>query len=277
MRYLHIFLPQKFKKLNKTKKEDKLVSNLQLVQSEKFGNVECDFYKNEADDLVMTADQLGSALGYSNPRESINKLVSRNKYLRSADFSAEVKMTSPGGRQETRIFNEDGIYEVTMLSKTSKAREFRAWVRKILKSLRKGEYILVKPQSEQDKLQIQKQRAEAMLLNARTRQAKLLLDMKKDKNLSSISLELLGINALEVLTNKQIGYRPEVEKTYSATDISQELGVSKQKIGSIANAHGLKTNEYGITVLDKSPYSNKQVETFRYNEKSRNRLWELLR
>ncbi|WXJ84170.1 hypothetical protein MTBGP_09600 [Moorella thermoacetica] len=34
--------------------------------------------------------------------------------------------------------------------------------------------------------------------------------------------------------------------------------------------------EYGISILDKSRYSNKQVATFRYNEKGRARLLELL-
>jgi prophage antirepressor-like protein len=40
------------------------------------------------------------------------------------EFSAEVKMTSPSGIQNTRAFTEDGIYEVTMLAKTEKAKSF---------------------------------------------------------------------------------------------------------------------------------------------------------
>ena len=48
------------------------------------------------------------------------------------------------------------------------------------------------------------------------------------------------------------------------------------KIGKTANANGLKTEEYGITVLDKSPYSAKQVATFRYNQKGVEKLAELL-
>ena len=41
--------------------------------------------------------------------------------------------------QNTRIFTEDGIYEVTMLSKTETGKKFRRVVRNIIKSLRKGE------------------------------------------------------------------------------------------------------------------------------------------
>jgi hypothetical protein len=145
----------------------------------------------------------------------------------------------------------------------------------VLESLRKGETVLVQPVTEDAKLQIQKQRAEAMLLNARTRQAKLILEMQKTGNLSPIAVELLGVNAVEVLTDQPVNYRPEVEKTYTATEIGEELGVSANKIGRIANANNLKTPEYGITVLDKSRYSNKQVSSFRYNEAGKQKLLEL--
>ena len=253
------------------------MNNLALIKSANFDEVQCDFYQDDQEQICMTAEQLGMALDYSTPRESINKLVSRNSYLRNPEFSAEVKMTSPQGTlQNTRVFTEDGIYEVTMLSKTEKAKEFRLWVRQILKSLRKGETILVQPPSEEAKLLIQKQRAEAMLLNARTRQAKLILDMQKNHTFSPVAVELLGVNALEMLTGQTIDYRPQIEKTYTATEIAEELGVTANKIGKIANANNLKTDEYGITVLDKSPYSNKQVASFRYNEKGRKQLHELI-
>jgi len=250
--------------------------SLSLIKSENFGNAQCDFYRNDQEQPCMTAEQLGLALGYSIPRESINKLVSRNEYLRQYDFSVEVKLTSTDGKQyETRVFSEDGIYEVTMLAKTEKAKEFRVWVRRVLKSLRKGEAILVRPQSEEAKLMIQKQRAEAMLLNARTRQAKLILDMQKNKNLSPVAVELLGINALEKIIDQPVMYRPEIQKTYTATEIANEIGISANALGKLANANGLKTDEFGITILDKSPYNSKQVPSFRYNDRGRTRLIEL--
>lgn len=223
----------------------------------------------------MTAEQLGSALEYSTPRESINKMVSRSGYLRQPEFSGEVKMTSPQGTlQSTRIFTEDGIYEVTMLSRQPKAQKFRAWVRAILKSLRKGETFVIKPQDE--KLAIQKQRAEAMLLNAKIRQAKLILKMQESGSLSPIAVELLNVNALEVLTDKPVSYRPETERIYTATEIANEIGTTAAMVGRTANLNNLKIRDYGIHVLDKSPYSNKQVAVFRYNEKGRQKLKELL-
>lgn len=252
--------------------------NLSLAVKEMFEGNEVEVYQLEDGSPVMIIDDLAKSLGYAD-KSGIEKMVERNEYLKSIEFSTTDKLSAvEGGRKvtrERRIFNEDGIYEITMLSKKPKAREFRAFVRNLLKKLRKGEYQVIQPQSEQDKLQIQKQRAEAMLLNARTRQAKLILDMQKNNTLSPVAVELLGINALEVLTDKETNYRPQVDKTYTATEIGKELGLSANKIGRIANKHNLKTKEYGIEVLDKSPHNNKQVPSFRYNEKGKRKLREL--
>ena len=45
------------------------------------------------------------------------------------EFSVVTKLVSTDGKQyNTRVFTEDGIYEVTMLAKTEKAKQFRATV-----------------------------------------------------------------------------------------------------------------------------------------------------
>lgn len=55
------------------------------------------------------------------------------------------------------------------------------------------------------------------------------------------------------------------EKHYSAKEVGEMLGCSANKIGKVANEHNLKTEAHGKLFLDKSPFSSKQVETFRYN------------
>lgn len=72
------------------------------------------------------------------------------------------------------------------------------------------------------------------------------------------------------LINPLVGYDaiplPEVAEHYhTAGEVGQMLGVSAQRIGRIANANNLKTDQYGKFFLDKSRHSNKQVEAFRYN------------
>lgn len=72
------------------------------------------------------------------------------------------------------------------------------------------------------------------------------------------SEKFLGINT---------GYRPPVaQQTYSASEIGERLGISGNKVGRLTKAHNLKTEEYGIWVLDQSSHSNKQVTSFRYYE-----------
>ncbi|MED3737244.1 BRO-N domain-containing protein [Virgibacillus pantothenticus] len=253
--------------------------NLSLAVKEVFEGNEVEVYWNEKNEPVMTIDDLAKALEYAS-KDGIEKIISRNEYIKSKEFSTTYNLSVvEGGREvtrERRIFNEDGIYEVTLLSKKPKARKFRAFVRELLKSLRKGELQLAKPQTEQDKLQIQKQRAEAMLLNAKTRQAKLILEMQKDKVLSPIAVELLGINAIEHITGKEAKTKPQIEKTYTATEIAKQLGITANKVGRIAKAHGLKTDEYGIWALDKAPHSSKQVSSFRYYENAIHKIKELL-
>lgn len=253
--------------------------NLSLATQQQFGSVMCDFWENENGDVFMTISQLAQALEYAS-KKGVEKLVADNDYLKGEEFSVVVPLSTgthgKGGTQKTRVFTEDGIYEVTMISKQPKAREFRAWVRKVLKALRKGEMVLAQPKTKEAELEIKRINAEARLRNAKTRQAKLMLDVIKDKSLSPIAVELLGINALEVLTGEKLDYRPQIEKTYTAEEIGKVLGISANKVGRIANSHGLKTTEYGIKVLDKSPYSNKQVSTFRYNQKGFEKIREIV-
>ena len=87
--------------------------------------------------------------------------------------------------------------------------------------------------------------------------------------LAPVAKETLLITTAETLTGVSIGYRPQIEQTtYSAKELGDVLGISANRVGRIANAHGLKTNEYGLYYLSKSQHSDKQVEHFRYFEKS---------
>ncbi|MBR2086111.1 MAG: Rha family transcriptional regulator [Oscillospiraceae bacterium] len=120
-------------------------------------------------------------------------------------------------------------------------------------------------------------RAAAMRMNAENRRMKMLLDHPEMQKLSPESLTTLGVKRMEETLGKDMSDKlPLTEQTYSATEVGKLLGgISSAKIGRMANEHGLKTEEYGITVLDKSPYSAKQVPSFRYNRKGVEKLAEL--
>ena len=180
-------------------------------------------------------------------------------------------MTASDGKvYQTRLFNEDGIYEITFLSKTEKAKEFRAWVRKTLKSLRKGNTKLVS-MSEYQKMIVQTRQE-----NVKVRKANLWL--KLATNYDGAYRQVLESYATKELTGDHIIPLPAIgKKTYSATDIANILETTPNKIGILSNRHNLKTNEYGEWFYDNAKHcKGKQVTSFRYYDNAIPILRQLL-
>lgn len=116
------------------------MNHLEKVISKQFGNLICDFYQNERNDIFMTSEQIGQALEYAYPRESVNKIYERNSG-RLSKMSCEVELTSEAGLRTTRIFNEKGIYEIARKSSQPKADLFYDWVYEVIEEIRKtGSY-----------------------------------------------------------------------------------------------------------------------------------------
>lgn len=243
------------------------MNNLQLVKSDKFGEVEYNIYSDNKE-MYMTISQLAECLGYSD-RKGIEKIIERNDYLKNPEFSVTVKLSATDGkRYNTRVFTEDGIYEVTMLAKTDVAKEFRARVRMVLKGIRSGSIAAAKPSKA---LEIKE-------INARVRLSNQFLKLSKVDTLSTEYKNILAAKAAEVLTGTQLIPLPKsAQKMYSAGEVGNMFGVSAQKIGRLSNEHNLKTAEYGEWYRSKSEYSNKEVDTFVYNDKAVEKFKALLK
>lgn len=107
---------------------------------------------------------------------------------------------------------------------------------------------------------------EARLNNSKVRQAKVLMQIAETVEIKEYK-QILNAKATEIITGENLLPLPEVnEKTYTATEIGEMLGISANKVGRLANEHKLKTSEFGKMFYDKAKHSNKQVETFRYYE-----------
>lgn len=86
--------------------------------------------------ICMNAESIGRALGYAAPKESVLKIYQRNQDELD-NYSVKVKMTSTDGKSyNQRVFTEEGIYIISMLANTDKAKAFRAELAKFLKQKR---------------------------------------------------------------------------------------------------------------------------------------------
>ena len=243
--------------------------HIQVFNNTEFGEIRTMEINGEP---YFVGKDVAEALGYVKARNAIAKHVD-DEDKKDAPIQGDL-----GGTQNMTIINESGMYSLILSSKLEGAKRFKRWVTsEILPSIRKtGAYATDSAAAEYKarELRIREMNAQARLINAETRR---LTVLQKGKGLSQVAVDTLAVKAVERVTGKDLGaYLPQVEKTYSASEVGNALGITAAKVGRLANAHGLKTEEYGITVMDKSRYSSKEVASFRYNEKGKAKLREIL-
>lgn len=170
---------------------------------------------------------------------------------------------------------ENIFYRLAMKANNAAAEKFQALVAdEILPTLRRtGAYTMNR--KEQRNEEIRERMIKAKEMNARSRQAALWLKMADKAPNSKPHLEICMAYASEALNNGQMVLPlPQVEKTYTAKEVGDRFGISANMVGRIANEHRMKCEEYGMYVLDKSPNSSKEIETFRYNERGAQKIGE---
>lgn len=238
------------------------MNDLAIFNNPEFGDIRT--LETNDNKVLFCGKDVAEALGYKDTRHAV-----------SASCRYGVKCTvphpqSPDKTIEMTFIPESDVYRLAFGSKLPTAEKFTDWVtEEVLPSIRKTGGYSAKPVSP-----IQKMNAEARLMNAKARQAKIMLDFAR-LDLCTASKELLAANAMQIMTGRQVLSLPETVKTYSAGEVGEMLGISANKVGRIANLNHLKTDEYGITVLDTAP-NGKQIPTFRYNDKAVNAFRELL-
>ncbi|MBQ2470128.1 MAG: Bro-N domain-containing protein [Ruminococcus sp.] len=242
--------------------------HIQVFNNTEFGEIRTMEINGEP---YFVGKDVAAALGYERPDNAIRKHVDDEDKLTH-------QISASGQNRTMYIINESGMYSLILSSKLEGAKRFKRWVTsEVLPSIRKtGAFATDSAAAELKarELRVKEMNAQARLINAETRR---LTVLQKEKGLSQVAVDTLAVKAVERVTGKDLGdYLPQVEKTYSASEIGNALGITAAKVGRLANAHGLKTDEYGITVMDKSRYSSKEVASFRYNEKGKAKLREIL-
>lgn len=113
--------------------EGRVMNEVQIFESEEFGSVRTIMICGE---LVFVANDIAKILGYSNPRDAINKHVDdEDKGVAECD--------TPGGVQRLAVINESGMYSLVLSSKLPNAKKFKRWITsEVIPSIRKnGGYI----------------------------------------------------------------------------------------------------------------------------------------
>ena len=239
-------------------------NNLEIFTNPEFGNIR--IIEKNGEPWFIGKD-VAEALGYEASRNAITKHVDDEDKLTH-------QISASGQNRNMTVINESGLYSLILSSKLPTAKKFKRWVTsEVLPAIRKhGNYTAPKQESKSKSIDL-----EIRLNNSKARMAseyRRIAEMTDIKEYKHICQQ----KAVEVLAGMPLLPMEAVtEKTYSATDIGKMFGVSKNKIGSLANANNLKTAEYGKLFYDKSPHSQKQVETFRYYECAVEKFRELLK
>ena len=107
-------------------------------------------------------------------------------------------------------------------------------------------------------------RAKTMLMNARTRQAKLWKTLADES--TGTYREICKVYAANILAGKEVLSLPKPpKKTMTATELGEATGLTAMNVGLLANKYNLKTTAFGQWVYD-TLKNGRQVESFRYYE-----------
>lgn len=116
----------------------------------------------------------------------------------------------------------------------------------------------------------------------KARALKMTVDTMKDlfgflPNLAPEAKQVVAASLVNPVVGANVIPLPMInEHYYSASEVGAQLKISANKVGRIANTYMLKTEQYGKWFIDKSPYSDKQVESFRYNNRGVRKIEEIL-
>lgn len=233
------------------------MNNLQFFNDARFGEIRSIM---QGEEVLFVAADVCRALEIKNFTQAVGRLD-----------EDERAMLNIGRQGSTNVVNEYGLYNLVLASRKPEAKQFKRWItHEVIPAIRKtGGY-----RSTISSLKARE--IEARLNNSRARIASEFRKIAEKTDVPEYK-RICQQKAAEALAGVPLLPMEEAkEKTYSATDIGNLLGVSAKKIGALASKYQMKKPEYGKLFYDKSPYSAKEVETFRYYAKAIEEFRKLL-
>lgn len=172
----------------------------------------------------MTAKEIGIALGYNDPANSMNRLYSRHKDDLEP-YKGKVNLTDHLGiPHETNIFNTDGMWMFAMFANTPKAKKFRKFIVNMLKALERKEFIHIS--------QVDQYRSKEWIhINEIEQWSKKIRQMKQD--LTDLEISMYVRSSLQIdykQYNKLVRYR---NMGLSQREIAKLLDISRSVVRKI--------------------------------------------
>lgn len=206
------------------------------------------------------------------------------KEVRNNDFIARIKDELEGGGYEifvTPMDKKKGGADQVVIVMTYKqalrvaARESKSVRRSLVDQLESMQQQLQQKTTTKHSTngldQLRKARAAEITMDVAGRLFELLPHLSAEAKQAAVARMINPVVGYEIIPLPSLE-----EHYYSASEVGAMLGISANKVGRIANTYMLKTEKYGKWFIDKSAHSDKQVETFRYNEAGVHKIEELI-
>lgn len=227
------------------------MNELKVFNNPEFGQIRTITEKGKT---LFCAKDVAQALGY---KDTTNAIKQHCRGVVKRHLTDDL-----GRNQLTNFIPEGDIYRLATSSQLPGAEKFESWIfDEVLPTIRKTGQYTAKPMTE-----YQQMMAETRRRNARVQSARILTQLAKQYHGTTYE-QVLNAHATKELTGEYLLPLPQLEaKTYSAEEIGKILGISSNKVGTLANQNELKNDEYGQWFKDKAKWSNKEVPSFRYYE-----------
>lgn len=223
---------------------------------------------SEHNQLVVSSLQIAEDFGkqHKHVLEAIEKIRAENSAVTDMFYETSYK-TGTGKNYKMYLMNRDG-FSLLVMGFTGK--EALDWKIKYIGAFNKMEKRLMSPKMDETK----KKEIDARYMNAKARIASIWLKLSDRVPRNTEYQQICNSYASEALTGEKVIPLPKCdERYYTATEIAKMIGSNKNTVGKKAKAAGIRPadenteSEYGLWFFDKSPNSNKEVISFRYNQK----------
>ncbi len=222
---------------------------------------------------VVSSRQIAHNFGKNHRHvlDSIRNLVAENSAAKSMFY--ETTFDNRGKQYPMYLMNRDGFSLLVMGFTGKKALE---WKIRYINAFNAMEEQIRKNTSKRINETKQKE-IDARYMNAKSRMANVWLKLADRVPNNKEYQQICGAYASAILAGRKVLPLPSTnEKYYSATEVGKMLGISANKVGRIANSHSLKIEANGKYFFDKSKHSNKEVQTFKYNQSGIEAIKKLL-